>query len=175
MASSFQCYADHSPHALAIVNAANAVEYANNAFSSLFRHAANPVEGCSLATLLLPTALAPILMEGLDTARSTAKEHRFTLDNDMEPNQPRWSCRLIPLKQDALVIVEFNQLPETEKLRESLKAERCLRHKSDLLRKRGRKLFFDVIDELPVFVYMQRRDYTVAYANKKTKIGRAHV
>jgi signal transduction histidine kinase len=37
------------------------------------------------------------------------------------------------------------------------------------LRDRGLRLFFNIIEDLPIFVYMQRRDYRVAYANRKTK------
>lgn len=47
--------------------------------------------------------------------------------------------------------------------------ERSLRLQAERHRRRERQLFFDVIEELPLFVYMQRRDYTVAYANRATE------
>jgi len=54
-------------------------------------------------------------------------------------------------------------------LRAELAAERRARLAAEAQRNRSRELFLSVIEEIPVFVYMQRRDYTVAYANRKTR------
>ncbi|WP_353115539.1 ATP-binding protein [Nitratidesulfovibrio sp.] len=66
------------------------------------------------------------------------------------------------------MIVEVHDTPAPERLKEALRAERIVRRQAEYLKQRGRELFFRVIDQLPVFVYMQRPDYRVAYANRKT-------
>ncbi|MDR3043903.1 MAG: response regulator [Desulfovibrio sp.] len=66
------------------------------------------------------------------------------------------------------LIVEVHDAPAPERLKEALKTERIVRRQAEYLKRRGRELFFRVIDQLPVFVYMQRPDYRVAYANRKT-------
>ncbi len=66
-------------------------------------------------------------------------------------------------------MVEVREESVAERLKQALAAERLVRRREEHLKKRGRRLFLNVIDELPVFVYMQRREYTVAYANRKTR------
>ncbi len=77
--------------------------------------------------------------------------------------------RIIPDETTGLFIVEIASPSAPSLPDEALRAERQARRQAERLHLRSRELFFNVIDELPIFVYMQRPDYTVAYANKKTK------
>lgn len=169
MPTDFHYFAENSPNGVAVVDDQDSVTYANRSFVELFPASAglDNTAGLSLAALPLPEPLAKALGKGLDQVRTGGDEHRFAWENVAEADPNRVHCRLIPLSEGR-VAVEIEIQREMAKLRDLLRNERVLRRQSDMLRERGRKLFFNVIDELPIFVYMQRRDYSVAYANKKT-------
>ncbi len=147
----------------------------------------------ALRHLPLSPAFAAALAGGLALARQEGHEQHFSWQeaDDEEPGR-RW-CRVVPAGPDtglsagpagtgcgtngsgpdsplpnALLIVEVHDAPAPERLKEALKTERIVRRQAEYLKRRGRELFFRVIDQLPVFVYMQRPDYRVAYANRKT-------
>ena len=168
MPSLFRTFAARSAHALALVDGRDTVIYANNAFCALLPPDAPFPEGGDLSGLALPAPLAATLREGVAAARRTGAERRFSILDPQTPERPRRECRLIPERERGEVIVDLAP-PDSEALEQALREERVLRRQSELLRRRGRQLFFDVINELPIFVYMQRRDYDVAYANKKTR------
>lgn len=163
----FHRYAEHAPQALIVLDGEDRPVYVNQMFARLF-FGGGEESPPSAADWSLPAPLAQALRAGLVLVRENRREHRFSWkESDGEPGRSL-HCRLIPLEDGAGVIVEFEDRSEREALRNGLRDERILRSRSDLLRQRARKLFFDVIDELPVFVYMQRRDHSVAYSNKKT-------
>ncbi|NCC25122.1 MAG: PAS domain-containing hybrid sensor histidine kinase/response regulator [Deltaproteobacteria bacterium] len=172
MTSFFQRYAEHSPCALATLDRDNVVVQANQAFGRLIAQLSrSPVAtptGSVPERLGLPVSLMTALDAELKEVRQSGEECRFHWNDTTADGVRGLSCRLIPLGQQEMVIVDLGSGQDVAWLEDALRAERMARRKSDLLRARGRKLFFDVIDDLPVFVYMQRLDYTVAYANKKT-------
>ena len=168
MPSHFKLFADRSPHALALLDAHDTVIYANNAFCGLLPPGSPFPEGSSLAGVPLPAPLAATLRQSVAGARRTETEVRFSILDLHTPERPRRECRLIPDRKSREIIVDLAP-PDTGALEQALREEKVLRHQADLLRRRGRQLFFDVINELPIFVYMQRRDYNVAYANKRTR------
>lgn len=162
MASLFQAYAEHSPHALAVIDNSGEITFANEGFNSLLPADASPAEGRPFARLRLPGELGPTLAEHVSLASGNDREQPFSVDTD----NGSLSGRIVPAGN--AVIIEIELPGESAHLKKTLRDERVLRHQADMLRKRGRKLFFDVINEMPMFVYMQRRDYSVAYANQKT-------
>jgi len=168
MSSLFRTYAERSPDGLALVDEKGVVAFANNAFSLLLPPDAPLSEGHRLTELPLPDHLLQALLEAVREVRATGAEQRLTIADPLAQGERR-ECRLIPEPRTGRVVIELPPLPDTEPLERALREERVQRHQSDLLRLRGRQLFFDVIDQLPIFVYMQRRDYSVAYANKKTR------
>ena len=142
----------------------------------------------ALRHLPLPPAFATALAGGLALARQEGHEQHFSWqETDDEESSRRW-CRVVPAgpgsgleggsdgtcccpkggMPSGLMIVEVHDAPPPERLKEALKTERIVRRQAEYLKRRGRELFFRVIDQLPVFVYMQRPDYRVAYANRKT-------
>jgi len=168
MPRTFETFAKNSPTPLTILDKAGKVLYANNAFCTLFPPDAPFPEGRLVTSLSFPKSFIFSLAAGLEHITRSDQEYQFN-SNEAEGNEDeRLTCRLIPA-DDGRIIIEVLQRTETARLEKALRDEKVLRHQSDMLRERGRKLFFDVIDEMPMFVYMQRRDYSVAYANKKTR------
>lgn len=164
----FHQFAKGSSHALALVDAMDTVEYANNAFCSLLPVDTPLPEGRPLKHLPLPHAHYRQLAAGISDARMEGIEKSLSLPPAPTADDSGLSCRVIPLQGTDQVIIDLSRPDESRYLKEALQAERVLKKQSDMLRERGRRLFFNVINELPIFVYMQRRDYSVAYANKKT-------
>jgi signal transduction histidine kinase/CheY-like chemotaxis protein len=156
MSSTLFRFAEHSPLALAALNKTGGVTYANQAFRSRFGS-------------ILPEGIQRDLIRAAGDARRSGAESRISGEIAENGEPLTIACRLVPLDESGLVLVEFDEVGEVQRLQTSLSTERIARRQAELLRDRGRRLFFDVINELPVFVYMQRRDYSVAFANKKTR------
>jgi len=168
MSSVFRAYARESSNALAVVNASGIVTFANNALCGLLPTDAPFPEGRPLSGMTINETFDALLAETFAEVLETGAEKRFSIDENLDRQQPRLRCRLVPMPEGD-IIIEVKHDREPMLLKKALREERILRHQSELLRERIRRVFFDVIDELPVFVYMQRRDYSVAYANKKTQ------
>jgi signal transduction histidine kinase/CheY-like chemotaxis protein len=170
MASAFHQYAEHSRSAIAEFEAPGRLVYANHAFRELLPKRENGGIGHDLSGLGLATSLTAELAAGLALVARDAGERQFAWDAGQGPGSRRYWCRIVPSGEDARrIIVEILEMPVAAQWKEALAAERVYRRRAERLKERGRKLFFNVIEELPVFVYMQRSDYTVAYANRKTK------
>ncbi|MEF2229606.1 MAG: ATP-binding protein [Pseudodesulfovibrio sp.] len=169
MPSTFRTFAERSPDGLALLDEKGVVAYANNAFNALLPPGSPFPEGRGLASLPLPDHLLQALLQGFREVVRSGFELRLSIPNPLSSGEEPRECRLVPEPGLGRVIVVLSPPPDTEILEQALRDERVQRRQSDLLRRRGRQLFFDVIDQLPVFVYMQRRDYSVAYANKKTR------
>jgi signal transduction histidine kinase/CheY-like chemotaxis protein len=168
MTSLFRIYADHSAQALALIDGKNIVSFANQAFSGLLPPDAPAPEGHPLLDLPLSDDFALDLSAGIENVRGFGTEFHFTLQDPLAPDRSWRGCLLIPLPGTGQILIEISPPSDTAPLERALREERVLSQRAKLLKKRGRRLFFDLIDELPLFVYMQRRDYNVAYANKKT-------
>lgn len=169
MLSAFKTFAKQSLTPLSMMDETGTIAFANNAFCSLFPPETPFPEGRLVMSLSFPESFMLELASGLKLVEREGREYQFTHDTTTGTDEERWMCRLIPLADTGQVIMEVQQQTETARLEKALRNEKVLRRQSDMLRERGRKLFFDVIDEMPMFVYMQRRDYSVAYANKKTR------
>lgn len=169
MLSAFELFAKQSTVPLFIVDETDTITYANNAFYRLLPPQSLLPEARPMQSLCFPEALKRSLAAGLESTRKNKMELQFAIEIKNTTENSDLICRAIPLHTDGLIILELTQQCETARLAAELRDEKVLRHQSDMLRERGRKLFFDVIDEMPMFVYMQRRDYSVAYANKKTR------
>jgi len=168
MSSSLERIAAHASWAYVALTPGGVVAYANAACLTVFSAGEAPLVGRSIRDLPLPGELAGALPQALRKVVEGGQEERFTWLHSKAVGQYPMRCRLVPLPEAGLIGVELGELPETARLKEALQIEKMLRRRSDLLHERNRKFFFSVIDELSAFVYMQRRDYTVAYANKKT-------
>jgi signal transduction histidine kinase len=167
MPTSIEFFAKQSTTPLAILDETGVISYANNAFCSLLAPDSPFPEGRAMTELPFPESLKMSVNSALKAVSRKTTEHHFSYDN-LEQGQGRLACRLIPLPDNGMIVLEIEQQTEVARLEMGLRDERVLRHQADLLRQRGRKLFIDMINEMPMFVYMQRRDYSVAYANKKT-------
>ncbi|WP_319583984.1 ATP-binding protein [uncultured Pseudodesulfovibrio sp.] len=165
--SDLQVFARLSPTPMAVLAADGTIIHANNAFSRLLPADAPFPEGRKLSSLPFRPCLLSPLEDGLAQVALTGTEQMVEIGDPTTPDREMVSCRLVPLPGGEIVI-EVHRHAEVERLRTALRDEKVLRRQSDMLRERVRNLFFNVVNELPVFVYMQRRDYSVAYANKKT-------
>jgi len=168
MDSLFRTFAERSRDGLALLDGNRVVTYANNAFCALLPPEAPFPEGRGLDGLRLPDHLLAALREGVRQVRRTGAQWQCAMP-DPAGEGPTRTCRLIPVPGEETLIIEMPEPPDTADLEQALREEKVRRSQADLLHRRGRQMFFDVVDELPVYVYMQRRDYDVAYANKKTR------
>lgn len=168
MLSLFKTYAERSQYPLILMEEGERIRYVNNALCRILPAETIFPEGHRLTDLMLPEQLVSDLSTGAAQAFRTGSEHTFTVRLAATLDTPQQECRAVPLPDQGLVILEIQTSPTIKRLEKALQEEKTLRKQADLFRSRGRKLFFNVINELPIFVYMQRRDYSVAYANKKT-------
>ncbi|TVQ98571.1 MAG: response regulator [Desulfovibrionales bacterium] len=107
----------------------------------------------------------------LDLVRSGEGKQELEFECNCGKETEVMGVRLLPLGgYSGFVLLETRIIPITSRLRQALLAERTTRRRIEHLSRRGRALFYQVIENLPLFVYMQRPDYSVAYANKKTRI-----
>lgn len=168
MSSTLEQYAAQASWAFMALTPDGIVAYANAACEAVLSAGEAPLARRCMQDLPLPEELAAALPQALQKVVESGQEVRFTWLHSRAVGRYPMSCRLVPLPEAGLIGVELGELPVTALLEEALQHEKMLRRRSDLLHERNRKFFFSVIDELSAFVYMQRRDYTVAYANKKT-------
>ena len=163
-------FAEGCSSALALFDAEARLAYGNLAFRDLFLAVGENPVGSGLHGLGLPPGLEAPLAEAFFAVRGAGTEESFLWEEAGAAEPRRFLCRLVPVAECGPgILLEVRELPAEERLKQALKAERLVRRQAEHLKERGRALFFKVIDELPVFVYMQRRDYSVAFANKKTK------
>lgn len=182
MQSVFCTFAENASNAMAIIDEDSRLVYANRRFRSMLQMDEEAGEIRHIRDCGLPDAFMVALLSALGLAREHGCEQTFAWDDVCDADEKeiagddradwgaggRYRGRVVP-SGGLQHLVEISDVPISERLKESLKAERTIRRRTEYLKQRGRELFFKVIDELPVFVYMQRPDYTVAYANKKTR------
>jgi len=171
MTWTFANYAAGSLSALAAFDPSGLLAHANRSFCGLLLGGARVSPGASLDALPLSQNVRSTLAREMELVRRDGGERRFPLDEITEDDSRRAVCRILPNPDGppGALILEACEEPASERLKAALKAERMVRRREEHLKRRGRRLFLNVIDELPIFVYMQRRDYTVAYANRKTR------
>ncbi len=168
MTVSLEHYAQHCLAGLAVFDAAGRLAYANPAFRALLADGGPDCLGRDPGGLGLPPAFASPLAGALGRIKDGDGGPQ-SFEVGPENGSRARLCRLIPAGGTGEVIVELREAGGGEHLRQVLQAERAARCRAERQRERSRRLFFEVIEELPIFVYMQRRDYTVAYANRKTR------
>lgn len=172
MMTSFQHYAKNSPDALASFDASGHLAFANERFVKLFPRGPSRLDGCKLDDLPFSPSLRSALVQGMASARGSDREERFTCEERSDASLRIFLCRIIPLpgpEGGQTVLVELRDETASLELREALLSGRLSKRQEELLRGRRQRLFLGILDEFPAFVYMQRRNYTVAYANRKVR------
>jgi len=168
MSSEFLRFAKQSSVPLATLDAADTVTWANGAFRALAGEGA-PLAGAPLNALALHPALIRFLAERAAAARAAGEEAGLVWNAPGAGNMGRMRGRLVPLDGQGALILELAEDHDVGGLKQALREAKVDVRRAELMKRRERALFFEVIDELPVFVYMQRRDYSVAFANQKTR------
>ncbi len=164
-------YAEQCAQGIAIIDPVNRVVYANEKISSFLckKNGAWHFQSGGLNGL---EGSGGSLAAGLERVRGEAEAQELEFERSAGRNEPEYlGVRLMPLNgYPGFVLLETRAVPPTTRLRRALLAERTARRRIEHLSRRGRSLFYQVIEHLPLFVYMQRPDYSVAYANQKTRI-----
>lgn len=172
MAASFEHFARNSPDALASFDAAGRLAFANQSFINLFMYGREGVGEYTLDHLNFSPSLRSALSRGMACAGRNGKEERFTCKEFIDTTEREFLCRIVPLQEpdgEMLTLVELRDETASVELRNALLSGRLSEHQAEYLKGRRRRLFFGALEEFPGFVYMQRRDYTVAYANRKVR------
>lgn len=163
-------YAQQCRHGLAAVDAEGRFVFANQAFRNYAGIPDCMGEGAVLADTSLPEAFLEQVVVSLRTLRETGDSAEFVWEQDVDGAVRACLCRLLPpAESDQPVVIEITELPDEDRSRLKVAAERATMERIEKQKEKSRRLILDIIEELPVFVYMQRRDYTVAYANRKTR------
>ena len=185
MACAFRRFAENANGSLAIFDAANRLVYANRSFQNAFL-TGEDAQGMRIEDIPLDQEMQLALVGALSLARQEGGEQTFTWEAAVqdEASEIGATCGKSQIYQGRVVpyalsepegenlrrwIVDIPAPPYSARLEEVLRGARQGRKQAEFLCRRSRQLFFDVINELPLFVYMQRPDYIVAYANKKTR------
>lgn len=167
-AATWNLYARQCRNGLAAVDAQRRLVFANPAFCSYALQSDGVREGRPLSEQPLDHALLDGLVAGLDSFGENGAE--FVWEHGAGGDSRSCLCRILPPPNgDGHAVIEITKLPDEERARRILAAERTAMEHIEAQKERGRRLILDIIEELPVFVYMQRRDYNVAYANRKTR------
>ncbi len=153
-----RCLAENSPDALAAFTREHELLFANRRFLDLSANGADEKDigpGDGIAELGLPKGVRSDLEQCLAAVLRSGEERRFTCWEVLGNTRHRLSGRVVPTPGgDFLVEIRLTR-SEAE---DGLDSEAA-----------GTKLFFEILDRFPAFVYMQRQDYTVAYANKRVR------
>lgn len=151
----FERFAANSPDALAAFSKEKQLLFANKRFLELLFLPLSDAKGTELQDLGLPEGLASDLAMAMDAVDRARAERRFTRWEKLVNTRHKFACRVIPAS-DAGFLTEL-KLDSTEQS-EGNDADNT-----------GTSRFFAILDRFPAFVYMQRQDYTVAYANKRVR------
>jgi len=172
MDTSFHRYAKNSPDALASFDAGGSLAFANQSFVNLFMGGLNVGSGCSLDDIAFSPSLRAALAQGIASARRNDREERFTCEERVDAAVREFLCRIVPVQdlgKEKVVLVELRDETASMELRDALLAGCLTKRQAECLKGRRKRLFFGVLDEFPGFVYMQRQNYTVAYANRTVR------
>ena len=171
MTQQFESFALNSPDAIAIVDESGTLIFSNPNFSALLNGPTDRVLGTHLFDHHLPRSLKLELTQAVDWVKKSGKEERFQCESREGPAKFSYLCRVIPYGKglDRQLLIEIRDETRMLMLRDNLQEKKISHCQETLLKERRRKLFFGLFDELPTFIYLQRRDYTVAFANKKVR------
>ncbi len=159
---------------LAAFDGRNRLLYANAEFRALAAGRVMASE-CAVEALPLPATFRAGLAGVLERAR-LGGEAEFEWEGEEDAAGRRYAVRARTSGESGesgepgeTCLVELHQRGEDERLRRAVAAEQAAQGSLQRHKERVRRMILNIIEELPVFVYMQRRDYTVAYANRKTR------
>lgn len=172
MNNSFLFYAKNSPDALATLDYNGRFRFANQTFNDLFMGGRKNGSSYRLNDLEIPSPLKSYLKKSIESACLKKEEEQFKCDAVIDGEQKHLICRVIPCSEageEKKILIELRDNSEAVKLKNELLAGRLTRRQEEYLKERRRRLFFGVLDDFATFVYMQRKDYTVAFANKKVR------
>jgi len=166
----FSAFSENSHNAMVVVDREGGIVTANPAFVHLTNgHGKDPAE--SLAGCNLPQEIMAELSSAVHSVAAEGTEKSLFCETGEGDLIRKFSCRVLPCPGGKLgeIIIEIRDESLTQRLQHELQARRLSRRQEELLLERRKQLFFGLLDELPTFVYLQRRDYTVAFANKKVR------
>lgn len=163
MIDSFRCFAENSPDALAGILADGHILYMNGPFQDLFFSGKTDVAACRLEDLPVSRTALDALTDGIGQACRDIADQRVAFSMQDGEGPGAYWCRIVPTPREnghPCALLEIRAATP------SAIHDNCPRRANPETGQQQRP-FFRVLDEFPAFVYMQRRDYTVAYANKK--------
>lgn len=171
MSDHFQNFAQNSSDALAIISADGCIAFANQCFAELCMPRRPDNDKCiTVDRLKLSPAFRKDLAVGIASALHDATESRCYHSECIGGKQRCYQYRTVPCGKphgDPAVILELKEVFDPIHHTDAPEEQEIGRLPEDLPGKNAKTNFFSVLDEFPAFVYLQRRDYTVAYANKK--------
>ncbi|BBO91246.1 PAS domain-containing hybrid sensor histidine kinase/response regulator [Desulfosarcina ovata] len=164
MPSDFQQFARHSADALASLTADGRILFANPRFVGLFAQDGGGPADCLDRLQLSPEVIA-LLLDHLRMVHQSGAENEFSIQSGICGADEVFDCRIVPVIRsghDAGLILELKG-PKAPAIGDRQG------HPAAVTPCREGDNFFRVLDKFPAFVYMQRKDYTVAYANEKVR------
>lgn len=171
MSEWFELFAEKSPDAMAVVEGNGDVLYANPEFTKHYANVSKSETTANIFNLDLPRELELDLEKTILSVVDSGEEKAFHCEAGGEEEHRLLHCRVIPCpdstKQE--LVIEVRDKTVTQRLQHELQEGRMSRRQEEMLTERRRKLFFGLLDDLPTFVYLQRKDHTVAFANKKVR------
>lgn len=174
MNTSFERFAENSPDALASLDAKGRVLFANPAFARLFMSGRRRGDGCVLEDLDCSPGLRSALLRSVASAGRNGGEERFLSEERTEGEARPFFCRIVPCGgggREGAVLVEVREVPthaEPQGAQAAAPAPASDRP-AEQSKDRQSRLVSGILDEFPGYVYLQRRDYTVAYANRRVR------
>ncbi|MEJ2038601.1 MAG: ATP-binding protein [Desulfosarcinaceae bacterium] len=171
MIDDFHRFAANNPDPMATVYADGRIAFANRSFDDLF--GGGPAAGGErhMDNLRLSPASKNALREGLSDVLGGGAEKQVELSDSIGGERRRFQCRLIPRAQPAeegdVLMALRTGAGANGRRPSSKKAAHAVSHTSASGGADGR--YFRVLDKFPAFVYLQRPDYKVAYANNKVR------
>ncbi len=168
MINEFHRFANNSPDALAELDPERRITFANRRFVNLFLPKKGGIEEGRLDELELSSSCMADLIAGIEQSWRNGSEESFHWKAWVGGAEKGFMCRIIPCGKgevDGRILIELRDERKFPAPGESRKT------REEDTQPYGRSLrnFFSILDELPAFVYLQRQDYTVAYANRKVR------
>lgn len=167
----FTVFAENSPDALAAVDITCHVLFANQHFWRLAHVEQGHEKIGNVFDLGLPALLRSELSRAIENVAKEGREECFHCEVSIEEEQKHLVCRVVPysVSGDDVMLIEVRDDTEAVRLKNELCAGRLSRKQEEMLKVRRNRLFYGLLDELPTSVYLQRKDYTVAFANKRVR------
>lgn len=164
----FEVLANNSLDAIGIVTGNGQVSFANDSFRQLMQQAGADDE----LTTALPAELMVQLQQATQSSGDEKGERTFTCCLNEKKISHGYQSRIIPHPDSSKdsFLIEIRDNTKIHRLQSELVADKMSRQQEIMLKERRQKLFYGLLDGLPSFVYMQRKDYTVAFANKQVRM-----